>query len=104
MMDMMDSDFKDRVKSYYPKESDFDDAKTFFDKIKDDKLIKEGANEDKMMAGDAVKTLHMSFNKEFDHGFGMVTKHTSSASSDDRVKDTHSARVDSYMGVDEGSW
>ena len=95
--------FKDRVKIYYDKFKKFQEADDFFDKIKDDKLIKDSANSDGM-SGDDPKTLHMSFNKTPGTDFGVMVKHPSSAWYDQRVKDTHGARVNSYFGVDEGVW
>jgi hypothetical protein len=94
--------FKGRVKIYYDKFAKFDEADDFFDKIKDDKLIDEGADDDGL--GDDPSTLHMSFNKDPGHGFGIITKHTSSAWSDQRVQDTEGARVDEYFGVPQSTW
>ena len=94
--------FKGRVKIYYDKFAKFDDADDFFKKIKDDKLIDEGAKNDGL--GDDPSTLHMSFDASPGHGFGMITKHTSSAWSDQRVQDTSAARENSYFGVSESTW
>lgn len=94
--------FKSRVKKVYDDNAKFDDANDFFDKIKDDKLIDEGAKDDGM--GDDPSTLHMSFNKEPGHGFGLIKQHTSSAYSDSRVSGTHSSRADFYFGQPEGDW
>ena len=66
-------------------------------------MISENANQDGV-SGDDVTTLHMSFNNEPGHGFGMVTKHTTSAWSDQRVQDTKGARENSYFGVPETEW
>ncbi len=100
---LFDTGFKSRVKTYYDKNAKFDDADDFFEKLDDEKLIKDTADDDGFM-GDNPKTLHLSFNKEPGHDFGVTNKHPSSAWSDSRVSGTHGAREDSYFGVSESTW
>ncbi|MBS1148865.1 MAG: hypothetical protein H6Q89_563 [Myxococcaceae bacterium] len=97
-----DSTFKGRVAIYYDKFAKFDEADDFFEKLTDEDLIDDGADDDGL--GDDPSTLHMSFNSTPGNGFGLITKHTSSAWSDQRVQDTHSAREDSYFGLPESTW
>lgn len=95
--------FKGRVTIYYDKFKKFDDADDFFEKLDDEKLIKDSADDDGM-SGDDPKTLHMSFNKTPGHNFGLITTHPSSAWSDQRVQDTNGARENSYFGLPESVW
>lgn len=96
--------FEDRVKVYYDKygkdSNAFDDAKDFFKKLDDEKLIKDSADDDGI-SGDDVKTLHLSFDEAPGHDFG---GHTSSAWSDSRVQGTYNARKNSYFGRSEDDW
>ncbi len=94
--------FKGRVKIYYDKFAKFDDADDFFDKLDDEKLIKDTANDDGL--GDDPSTLHMSFDKSPGHDFGMINSHPSSGWSLSAVKDTYDARENSYFGLPESTW